>query len=163
MPQLREGWCDRNTEETCLAYESNINNTHTAYQFEPLSRICLLQIFFNPGNEVVFERSLDELMEDVRRDQLMDISSREVVCEGLFNGECKSYVHQYYTFRSRRPTTISPTMPYVCQSTPSSKDLTAFSVCSRLRMTRGRSGLSESRFFLLAVQLDRAIRVVAKN
>ena len=38
MPQLREGWCDRNTEETCLAYESNINNMHTAYQFEPVDR-----------------------------------------------------------------------------------------------------------------------------
>ena len=47
---------------------------------------------------MVFERSLDELMEDVRRDELMDISSWEVVREGLFDRECKLYIHQYYEF-----------------------------------------------------------------
>ena len=63
-----------------------------------LSRIFLLQVLFNPCNEVVFECSLDELMEDVRRDELMDISSWEVVREGLFDRECKLYIHQYYEF-----------------------------------------------------------------
>ena len=39
----------------------------------------------NPSDEVIFERALDELVEDVRRNELVDIRSREVVCKGLYN------------------------------------------------------------------------------
>jgi hypothetical protein len=45
--------------------------------------ICLLEVFMNPLDQVIFEYTLDELMEDVGCEQFMDISSRESVSEWL--------------------------------------------------------------------------------
>ena len=68
-----------------------------------------------------------------------------------------SHVYQHsYIFRMRQPTTISPTIPYLCQSSPSSRALTAVSVCSRERFILK---LEPSRLFLSAVQLGSIVKI----
>jgi len=52
----------------------------------------------DPINEVVFKCPFDELVKEVRGDQLIDIRAREVDCEWLGSGE-------------RRDTIGSPTIP----------------------------------------------------
>ena len=44
-----------------------------------------LKIFTHPVDEVIFEYTLDELMEDVWGDQLINVCAREMISEGLEN------------------------------------------------------------------------------
>lgn len=44
---------------------------------------CQLNVLDYPLDEVVLERSLDELMQEIRRQEFMDVCPREVVCEWL--------------------------------------------------------------------------------
>lgn len=41
------------------------------------------EILFNPRYQMVFERSLDDLMEEITQQQLVDVGSREIICERL--------------------------------------------------------------------------------
>jgi hypothetical protein len=41
------------------------------------------EILIDPCYEVIFKSSLDELMKQVRREQLMDVCTRETMCKGL--------------------------------------------------------------------------------
>jgi len=43
------------------------------------------KIGLDPGHEMVFESSLDELMEDVWGNQLVDVCSWKIVCKWLDN------------------------------------------------------------------------------
>ena len=43
----------------------------------------LFKIIFYPCNEVVFKGSLDHLMEEIAREQLMNVGAREVAREWL--------------------------------------------------------------------------------
>jgi len=45
--------------------------------------ICNLEVFLNPLDQVVLENTLDELMENIRCEELVDISSREAVSKRL--------------------------------------------------------------------------------
>ena len=64
----------------------HVPSVNLSQQFVPLApAIFATQVIFNPSDEVIFERALDELVEDVRRNELVDIRSREVVCKGLYN------------------------------------------------------------------------------
>ena len=42
-----------------------------------------IYIILNPCNNVILECAFDELMQDIGRDQLMDVGSGEILCEGL--------------------------------------------------------------------------------
>jgi hypothetical protein len=55
------------------------------------------KVVLDPGDEVVLESSLDDLMKNVWGDQFMDIRSREVICEWLDN-----YVSRFPTGISKR-------------------------------------------------------------
>jgi hypothetical protein len=44
-----------------------------------------LDILLNPANEVILESALDELMQNIRSDELMDIGTREVCSKRLNN------------------------------------------------------------------------------
>jgi hypothetical protein len=41
------------------------------------------EIALNPHNKVVFEGAFDDLMEKIRREELVDVCMRKVVGEGL--------------------------------------------------------------------------------
>lgn len=43
------------------------------------------EILTNPCNQMIFECSLDHLVEDVARKELMDIGTREIICKWLVN------------------------------------------------------------------------------
>lgn len=43
----------------------------------------MIKVRFNPRHNVVLERTLDELMEKVRREQFVDVGTRKVVHERL--------------------------------------------------------------------------------
>jgi hypothetical protein len=47
------------------------------------------QVVFNPGHEMVLERTLDKLMEQIGRKNLVDIGTGEVMCEWLALCELK--------------------------------------------------------------------------
>jgi hypothetical protein len=42
------------------------------------------QIFLNPGDQVILEGALDELMKNVWGNKTMDVGTRKVVCKRLF-------------------------------------------------------------------------------
>lgn len=50
--------------------------------------MCNYQVFFNPGNKVVLECSLNQLMEDVRSHKFMDICSGKVMRKRLSKFQC---------------------------------------------------------------------------
>ena len=41
------------------------------------------EIFFHPGNEVILERAFDDLVKQIRRQELIDICARKVGGEWL--------------------------------------------------------------------------------
>lgn len=43
----------------------------------------LLKIRFNPSNNMILERAFDELVQKVRREKFVDVSTGKVVCEWL--------------------------------------------------------------------------------
>ena len=43
----------------------------------------VLKVLARPINKVVFEYSLDKLVKEIRRDQLVNVCTREVLCEWL--------------------------------------------------------------------------------
>lgn len=45
--------------------------------------MCSFDILFNPRHNVVFERALDHLMEDIGGDQFVNVCTRKLSCEGL--------------------------------------------------------------------------------
>jgi hypothetical protein len=45
--------------------------------------MCYEQILVDPRYKVIFKNTLDKLVEEIRRKQLMDVSPREIVCERL--------------------------------------------------------------------------------
>ena len=47
--------------------------------------MLVLKIFAHPVDEVIFEYTLDELMEDVWGDQLINVCVQEMISEGLEN------------------------------------------------------------------------------
>ena len=51
--------------------------------------MCEDEIPIDPHNYVVFECPFDYLMEEVGRNQLMDVGSWEVVCKWLMNHLCQ--------------------------------------------------------------------------
>jgi hypothetical protein len=53
------------------------------YLCSALLRIGAFQIITDPCNEVVFETSLNELMEQIRGDQFVDICTGKMDCEWL--------------------------------------------------------------------------------
>ena len=44
------------------------------------------QVFANPGDEVIFEGTLDDLVQEVGREKLVDVSTWKLVREGLGQG-----------------------------------------------------------------------------
>lgn len=46
------------------------------------------EVLLHPSDKVVFEPTLDDLVEDVERDYLVDVGTRKVIREGLPNA-CK--------------------------------------------------------------------------
>ena len=103
----------------------------------------------NPLDQVIFEYTLDELMEDVRCEQFMDISSRESVCEWL-----KAPVRENRSRRGIERTTTSPRIPYSSQRIPGSNLLIKKSVFSCDRLWAPGS----SRLDGFASHLDQPIR-----
>jgi hypothetical protein len=41
------------------------------------------KVVINPSDEMIFEGAFNELMKKIRRNQLMYIRSREIICEWL--------------------------------------------------------------------------------
>ena len=48
--------------------------------------MLLLKILFHPHNQVIFESTLDELVQEVRGQQLVDVGTWEIRCEWLMQG-----------------------------------------------------------------------------
>jgi hypothetical protein len=48
-----------------------------------LFSMCYEQILVDPRYKVIFKNTLDKLVEEIRRKQLMNVSPREIVCERL--------------------------------------------------------------------------------
>ena len=42
------------------------------------------EVFLNPGDQVILEGALDELMKNVWGNKTMDVSTRKVICKWLF-------------------------------------------------------------------------------
>ena len=62
----------------------HIPSVNLSQQFVPLApAIFATQVIFNPSDEVIFERALDELVEDIWCKDLMDICTRKVISEWL--------------------------------------------------------------------------------
>ena len=62
----------------------HIPSVNLSQQFVPLApAIFATQVIFNPSDEVIFERALDELVEDITGDQFIDVGTREVICKRL--------------------------------------------------------------------------------
>ena len=60
----------------------HIPSVNLSQQFVPLApAIFATQVIFNPSDEVIFERALDELVEEIRRNDFMN------VCTGKMSGE----------------------------------------------------------------------------
>jgi hypothetical protein len=66
----------------------------------PLS-VQLNQIFIHPHHNVVLERSFDHLMEEIRRQELVNVGTWETVCEWLSRcvqgeeGTFRRYTYHY--------------------------------------------------------------------
>jgi hypothetical protein len=65
------------------------------------------QIFPNPGNQMILESPLNELMKQVGRQHLVNIGTREVICEWL-KIESESSIG---TRNAKKLTTISSSTP----------------------------------------------------
>jgi hypothetical protein len=57
----------------------NVSNNAMGVSLPVLFR----KILVNPHDNVIFECAFDHLMEQIRRQELMDVSSRKVVCKWL--------------------------------------------------------------------------------
>ena len=44
------------------------------------------QVFLDPGNQVILEGALDELVKNVWGNNTMDVGTRKVICKRLFIG-----------------------------------------------------------------------------
>lgn len=123
--------------------EPSVNVIHNLLR--PPFGVACRDIVSDPRDDVVFKRSLNELMKEVRRKDFVYVSARECVCEGLR----WKYVSQDIRRPNVKLTTISPTIPYASHNIPSSNSFPSISVCARdLRTCR-----HESRSFEGAVQL----------
>jgi len=47
--------------------------------------VLLLKVIFHPCDEVIFESALDHLVEEVTREELVNVGTRKVACEWLKN------------------------------------------------------------------------------
>ena len=56
-----------------------------------LFSMCYVQILVDPRYKMIFKNTLDKLVEEIRCEQLMDVSTREIVCERL-RGLCKECI-----------------------------------------------------------------------
>jgi hypothetical protein len=76
-----------------------------------------LEVFADPRHEVVLEGPLDDLMKEVRREELVDIRSRKV------EGERLCHVFSYTRIRESRQvlTVTSERIPYSSHKTPAER------------------------------------------
>lgn len=51
------------------------------------------EIFTHPFNQVVLECAFNQLMQQVRSKQLVDVGMREVICEGLCSTMVSDVMH----------------------------------------------------------------------
>lgn len=58
--------------------------------------VRLLQVLTHPGNKVVFESPLYQLMKEIWGNELVDVGVREVVCKGL----AEAMFHDKYLTRT---------------------------------------------------------------
>ena len=67
--------------------ELNFLHTNVVHNFLCMRRpMLLLKILFHPHNQVIFESTLDELVQEVRGQQLVDVGTWEIRCEWLMQG-----------------------------------------------------------------------------
>ena len=67
------------------------------------------QILLNPGNKMILENSLDNLMKEIRREQFMNISMWKVIVKGCF--KLQNSEPSEGKIITGIVTTMSPTMP----------------------------------------------------
>ena len=93
---------------------------------------CDVDVVLDPCNEVVLERAFHELVQDVGRKKLVDVSSRKVVRERL---SYTCLVHRIQVQIRMSHTVTSLTMPKTSQSVPGSSANVSQSlhVCARKR------------------------------
>ena len=67
--------------------EPNFLHTNVVHNFLCMCRpVLLLKILFHPHNQVIFESTLDELVQEVQGQQLVDVGTWEIRCEWLMQG-----------------------------------------------------------------------------